>query len=230
MIGPIEPKASNGHRFILVTIDYFTKWVEAASYASVMRSVVVRFIKRDIICSYVLLAHIIKDNGTNLNNKMVTELCEQFKIKHHNSTPYHPKMNKVIEAANKNIKKIVQKMVVTYKDWHGMLPYALHAYLTLIRTSTGANPYSLVYHTKVVLPVEVEIPSLRVLIEVELSDAEWKRIKSAFDKEVRPHVFKEGDLVLRKILPNIRDQRGKWAPNDEGPYMVKHVFSRRAEA
>ncbi|RDX68894.1 hypothetical protein CR513_52063, partial [Mucuna pruriens] len=59
-----------------------------------------------------LMAHIITNNGTNLNNKMMIELCEQFKIKHHNSTPYCPKMNGVVEAANKNIKKIV----VTYKD------------------------------------------------------------------------------------------------------------------
>ena len=42
VIGAIEPKAANEHRFILVAIDYFTKWVEAASYASVTRSVVVR--------------------------------------------------------------------------------------------------------------------------------------------------------------------------------------------
>ncbi|RDX92274.1 Pro-Pol polyprotein, partial [Mucuna pruriens] len=60
------------------------------------------FIKRDIICRYGLPAHIITNNGTNLNNKMMTELYEQFKIKHHNSTPYHPKMNGVVEAANKN--------------------------------------------------------------------------------------------------------------------------------
>ncbi|KAI5434352.1 hypothetical protein KIW84_021270 [Lathyrus oleraceus] len=50
MIGMIEPKASNGHRFILVAIDYFTKWVEAASYANVTKKVVVRFIKNQIIC------------------------------------------------------------------------------------------------------------------------------------------------------------------------------------
>ncbi|RDX67766.1 Gypsy retrotransposon integrase-like protein 1, partial [Mucuna pruriens] len=242
MIGPIEPKASNRHRFILVAIDYFTKWVEAASYASVTRSVVVKFIKRDIICRYGLVAHIIMDNGTNLNNKMMTELCEQFKIKHHNSTPYYPKMKGAIEPTNKNIKKIVQNMVVTFKDWHDMLPYALHGYCTLIRTSTGETPYSLVYDIEAVLLVEVKIPSLRVLVEVELSDAEWvqteldqlnlieekqlyqKRIKSAFDKKVRPRAFKEGDLVLKKILPNTRDQRGKWAPNYEGPYVVKHAF------
>ncbi|RDY02309.1 Gypsy retrotransposon integrase-like protein 1, partial [Mucuna pruriens] len=111
MIGPIESKASNENRFVLVAIDYFTKWVEATSYASVTKNVVVKFIKRDIICQYGLPAHIITDNGTNLKNKMMTELYEQFKIKHHNSTPYCPKMNGAVEAANKNIKKIVCSIV-----------------------------------------------------------------------------------------------------------------------
>ncbi|RDY09555.1 Pol polyprotein, partial [Mucuna pruriens] len=116
VIGPIEPKASNEHRFILVDIDYFTKWVEAASYSTVTRSIMVKFIKRDIICQFGLPAHIITNNDTNLNNKMMIELYEQFKIRHHNSTPYRPKMNGVVEAANKNIKKIIRKMVITYKD------------------------------------------------------------------------------------------------------------------
>ncbi|RDX67932.1 Pol polyprotein, partial [Mucuna pruriens] len=173
IIGPTEPNASNGHRFILVAIDYFTKWVEAASYSNVTKSVMVKFIKRDIICRYDLLAHIITNNGTNLNNRMMTRPWEQFNIKHHNSTLYRPKMNGAVKAANKNIKKIVQKMVVTYKDWHDMLPYALHGYHTSMQTSTGATPYSLVYGTEAVLLVEVEIPSLRILVEVELEDAEW---------------------------------------------------------
>ena len=80
----------------MVAIDYFTKWVEAASYASVMRSVVVRFIKREIICRYGFPRKIITDNDTNLNNKMMGEMCEEFKIQHHNSTPYRPKMNEVV--------------------------------------------------------------------------------------------------------------------------------------
>ena len=46
MIGPITPKASNDHHFIFEVIDYFTKWVEVASYASVMKAVVTRFIKK----------------------------------------------------------------------------------------------------------------------------------------------------------------------------------------
>ncbi|RDY00472.1 Pol polyprotein, partial [Mucuna pruriens] len=100
-----HPKASNGHRFILVAIDYFTKWVKVASYASVTKSIVVKFLKRDIICRYGLLAHIIIDNGTNLNNKMMTELCEQFKIKYHNFTPYRSKMNGAVEVVNKKHKE-----------------------------------------------------------------------------------------------------------------------------
>jgi len=69
VIGAIEPKAANRHHFILVAMDYFTKWVEAASYASVTKSVVVRFIKREIICWYGLPRKIITNNDTNLNKK-----------------------------------------------------------------------------------------------------------------------------------------------------------------
>ena len=145
VIGAIEPKALNGHRFILVTIDYFTKWVEAASYSSVTRSVVIRFIIREIIYWYGLPRKIITGKGTNLDNKMMKEMCEELKIQHHSSTPYRPKMNGAVEAANKDVKKIIQKMIVSYEDWHEMLPFMLHDYQTSIRTSTGAMPFSLVY-------------------------------------------------------------------------------------
>jgi len=107
VIGAIESKESNGHRFILVAIDYFTKWVEATSYANVTRKVVVKFIKNELIRRYGLPNKIITDNATNMNNQMMKDLCEEFKIQHHNSSPYRPKMNGVVEAANKNIKKIL---------------------------------------------------------------------------------------------------------------------------
>ncbi|RDY02028.1 hypothetical protein CR513_14567, partial [Mucuna pruriens] len=96
----------------------------------------------------------------------------------------------------------------------------------------------------------MEIPSIIVIAERE--DAEWiqswrdqlnlieekqlttlchgqlyqKRIKNVFDKKVRPRSFKEGDLVLRKILPNAKDSRGKYSPTYEGPYVVKLAFSK----
>jgi hypothetical protein len=177
VIGPINPKASNRHQFILVAIAYFTKWVEASSYAHVTQKVVKCFIEKDLICRYGSPEKIVTDNAQNFNGKIIKELCVKWKIKHSNSSPYRPKMNGAVEAANKNIKKIIQKMVVTYKDWHEMLPFALHAYRTTIRTSTGATPYSLVFGMEAVMPLEVEIPSLRVLIESEPEEAEWAKVR-----------------------------------------------------
>ena len=90
------------------------------------------------------------------------QIYEQFKIKHHNSAPYRPKVNGAVEAVNKNVKKIVEKMTDTYKDWHEKLPFALHAYHT-----------SLVYGMEAILPFEVKISYLRILMEAKLEEAEW---------------------------------------------------------
>ena len=103
-----------------------------------------------------------------------------------------------------------------------------------------------------VLPVEVEIPSLRIMTDVQFDEVEWiqnkldqlnlidkkrltaichghiyqKRMKKAFDKKVHPRNFQAGDLVLKRILPpNNIVARGKWAHNYEGPYIMKKVFS-----
>ncbi|KAL9377304.1 hypothetical protein Peur_031424 [Populus x canadensis] len=97
-------------------------------------------------------------------------------------------------------------MVVTYKDWHEMLPFALHAYRTAVRTSTGATPYTLVYGMEAVMPLEVEIPSLRVLVDSELEEVEWAKVR-----------YEQLDLI--------REDQSKWAPNYEGPYVVKKAFS-----
>ena len=79
-------------------------------------------------------------------------------------------------SANKNVKKIIAKAIETYKDWHEKLPFTLHAYRTEVRTSTEATPYSLVYEMEAVLPIEVKIPFLQVLREVELEEAEWVQV------------------------------------------------------
>ena len=72
-------------------------------------------------------------------------------------------MNGVVEAANKNIKKILVKMTDTYKDWHKYLPFALCTYRTSVHTYKDWHKYSLVYGMEADLSAEVEIPSLRIL-------------------------------------------------------------------
>ncbi|XP_015167220.1 uncharacterized protein K02A2.6-like [Solanum tuberosum] len=160
VIGPIEPKASNGHQFILVAIDYFTKCVDAITFKAVTKKVVVDFVHSNIICRFGIPRTIITDNAANLNRNLMKEVYEQFKIVHHNSTPYRPKANGAVEASKMNIKKILRRMVQGTKQWHEKLHFALLGYNTTMRTSIGATPYLLVYETKTVIPVEVKISSL----------------------------------------------------------------------
>ncbi|XP_049361146.1 uncharacterized protein LOC125825893 [Solanum verrucosum] len=109
----------------------------------------------------------------------------------------------------------------------------------------------LVYGTEAVIPTEVEIPSLRIIQEAELDNAEWvreridqltlidekrmvavchgqlyrQRMIRAFHKKVRVRMFEVGQLVLKRIFPHQDEYKGKFAPNWQGPYMVRKVLS-----
>nr|XP_027124178.1 uncharacterized protein LOC113740861 [Coffea arabica] len=148
VIGASDSPDSNGHQFILVAIEYFTKWVKIASYKHVTKKVVSDFLRNNIICRFGVPETLITDNTKNL----IDGLYEQFKIRHRNSAIYRPQMNGVVETANKNLKKNIHKMTEAHWDWHEKLPYALMAYRTTVRTSTGATPYSLMHGMEVVLP------------------------------------------------------------------------------
>ena len=71
-------------------------------------------------------------------------------------------------------------MIDKQRSWHEMLPYALLGYRTTVRTSIGAAPYLLMYGTEAVIPAEVEIPSLRIIQEAELSNVE--RVSKRIDQ------------------------------------------------
>jgi len=68
-------------------------------------------------------------------------------------------------------------MVITYNFWLKMLSYAFHTYHTIIRTFMGATPYSLVYGMKVFIPLVIDIPSLKVLMNASLEELEWAKLK-----------------------------------------------------
>ncbi|XP_015081343.1 uncharacterized protein K02A2.6-like [Solanum pennellii] len=169
----MESTVSNGHKFILVVIDYFTKCVEANSYKSVTKKVVVNFVRNNLICRFGLPDSIITDNGTNLNIHLMKEICERLKITHQNFTTHRPPMNEAVEVANKNIKKILRNIINSHRVWYEMLPYSLLVYRTTVITSIRATPYFLVYNTEAVIPAEVEIHSLRIIKEGELRNIDW---------------------------------------------------------
>ena len=115
IIGKISPKSSSGYEFILVAIDYFTKWVEAASYARLTSAKVASFIRSHIICRHGM-RELISDRGSHFRAEVDT-LLQRYGVQHHRSSAYRPQTNGAVEAANKNIKRILRKMVETSRDW-----------------------------------------------------------------------------------------------------------------
>ena len=114
----------------------------------------------------------ISDNGVQFKGETMA-LFEKYNIEHHRSSPYRPQANRAVEATNKTIKKILAKTIVNCRDWVAHLPLALWGYRTSVRTPTGQTPFSLVYGTEAVLPAELEVRSLRVALETQLSESDW---------------------------------------------------------
>ena len=98
--------------------------MEAASYSVLKAKHVARFLENNIICWFGVLQEIISDNGSQFEGE-VWRVVEEYDIEHHKSSPYWSQANGAVEAANKNVKNILAKMVVTYKDWAEKLPFAL---------------------------------------------------------------------------------------------------------
>ncbi|XP_075655065.1 uncharacterized protein LOC142625263 [Castanea sativa] len=205
--------------------------------------------KKNIICWFGVPQEIISDNGSHFEGE-VRKVTEEYGIEHYKSSPYRPHANRAIKAANKNVKNILAKMVVTYKNWTKKLPFTLWGYRTFIHASTRATPYSLVYGSEVVLPIEVEIQSLRVLVETKVLEEDWTRaryeqlalkdekraraqyharryqkmVARAFNKKVKPRNLKEGDLVLKVLRDETFDPRGKMKPRWSGPFIFKKIM------
>ena len=87
VIGRIAPKASNGHEYILVAINCFTKWVKATSFFVLSAKHVARFIKNNIICQFGVPQEIISNNGSHFEGE-VQMIMELYKVEHHKSLPY----------------------------------------------------------------------------------------------------------------------------------------------
>ena len=89
--------------------------VEAASYSMLKAKHVTQFLENNIICQFRLPQEIISYNGSHFEGE-VWRVMEEYGIEHHESSPYRPRANGAVEATNKNVKNILAKMVVTYKD------------------------------------------------------------------------------------------------------------------
>jgi len=108
-VGPLTPKSSVGHLYILVATDYFSKWAEAIALKEAKKENVVDFIQTHIIYQYEVPQYIIIDSGKPFFNKLMTSLSEKFNFAQHKPSMYHAPTDGLAKAFNKTFCNLLKK-------------------------------------------------------------------------------------------------------------------------
>ena len=174
-MGPFP--SSSGNRYILVAIDYVSKWVEAQALPTNDARVVVRFLKK-LFTRFGVPKAIISDRGTHFCNSAMEKALARYGVTHRLSTAYHPQTSGQVENANRGVKRILEKTVgKSRKDWSEKLDDALWAFRTAYKTPLGTTPFMIVYGKACHLPVELEHRALWALktVNLDLTEAARRR-------------------------------------------------------
>jgi transposase InsO family protein len=171
-VGPIDPPGKRtGERYIIIAIEYLTRWAEARAIKDCSETRNTHFIFDDIITRFGCPKILMSDQVTHFINKTVEALTEEFVVHHQKSTPYHPQANGTVESFNKILETTLTKICsVNRDDWDLTVPVVLWAYRTTCKKLTLQAPFKLVYGLEVVVPMEYLVPSLIIASLTHMDD------------------------------------------------------------
>ncbi|GJZ37669.1 reverse transcriptase domain-containing protein [Tanacetum coccineum] len=145
-----------GNKYILVAVDYVSKWVEAQVLPTNVACAVVKFLK-GLFARFRVPKALISDRGTHFCNSQLEKALFKYEVTHKTSKTYHPQTNRQTKVTNRAIKRILERSVgYNPKDWSEKLNHALWAFRTAYKTPTGCTPFKIVYGKACHLPVEIE--------------------------------------------------------------------------
>ncbi|GKC71998.1 reverse transcriptase domain-containing protein [Tanacetum coccineum] len=224
IVGPL-PTAPGGARFLVVAIDYFTKWVEAKPLISITGKHMEKFVWEHTMCRFGRPQAIILDNGKQFVKGTFPAFYTKLGMK--------------------------RRLGKAHQAWIYELPQVLMAHRTMPKSSNGETPFSLVYGSEAVIPIEISVETkpiqdfdpkenekrLREDLDILEERREMASIRVAhyiqklegyYNKNVKPSTFKPGTYVLRLNSASKAEYQGKIRPTWEGPYVIRKAYGDRA--
>ena len=237
LVGPL-PRTKRGHKFILTTMDYGTKFPDAVPFRKVDAETVATAMV-DIFSRYGLPREILTDQGTVFTSSLMCQLCQLLQITRVKTSPYHPQTDGMLERWHATLKGMLRKARDLGKEWDDLLPYCLFAYRSAPHTNTGIAPFELLFGRNIRGPLEVLksgwmggeiaeksivgwVAGLKKKLQataaiVEQKELEAKtRMKKSYDKRATLISFKPGDMVLMRIPQLQAKLQDTW----DGPFEV----------
>ena len=241
IVGPL-PMTKRKNRYLLVIMDYFTKWPEVFPLKKTDAEVIAKIFTEEIVCRHSCVNTVLTDQGTNFTSKLMKDVCRLVSSKKLQTTTYRPQTDGLVERFNKTLVQCLSAYVNEHKkDWDESIPYVLSAYHTSIHESTGFTPFELVYNRDPRQPLDSKLAhaevqytdpkdyrtqllhglrKVREIAKNNILKAQEKQ-KRLYDLHAHAVKFNVGDQVLLKVRP----KPDKFSPKFEGPYTIAQQTS-----
>ncbi|GKB23363.1 reverse transcriptase domain-containing protein [Tanacetum coccineum] len=203
--------SSRGNKYILVAVDYLSKWVEAKALPTNDARVVVKFLK-SLFSRFDTPRAIISNRGTHFCNDKFDKFMSKYGVTHRLSTAYHPQTSGQVEVTNRGLKRILERMVGENRaSWSDKLDDALWAFKTTYKTPIGCTPYKLVYGKSCHLPVELEHKAYWALKHANFdlkTASDHQKLQLNELNELRDQAY-ENSLIYKEKMKKLHDSKIK---------------------
>ncbi|GJZ85955.1 reverse transcriptase domain-containing protein, partial [Tanacetum coccineum] len=208
-MGPFP--SSRGNKYILVAVDYLSKWVEAKALPTNDARVVCKFLK-SLFARFGAPRAIISDRGTHFCNDQFAKVMLKYGVTHRLSTAYHPQTSGQVEVSNRGLKRILERTIGENRaSWSDKLDDALWAFRTAYKTPIGCTPYKLVYGKACHLPIELEHKAYWALKHANfdlVTAGDHRKVQLNELNELRDHAY-ENSLIYKEKTKRIHDSKIK---------------------
>ena len=244
------PRSHNGNRYLIVFIDYLTKWVEAFAAPDQTALTIARLLVEEVVTRHGVPNTLLSDRGANFLSKLMAEVYHLLGVRKLNTAAYHPQSDGLAERFHRTVMDMMAKAGRDRRSWDAKLPYLLFAYRAAMQSSTQVSPFKLLYGRDARLPTTdvLEPQSTPVVGTAEgylsefterMAEA-WRsaqdciqqaqrRQQRQYDKGRVPTQFQEGDIVYVFMPAKTTGKERKLQRPHDGPFKITQLWPTGAE-